>query len=338
MSDEVADHLRSAIISKRLQPGTFIRLHDTAAQLGVSITPVREALLKLSNEGLVRREPHRGYVVLAVTKQDMHDICWLQDTIAAELAATNAHRIAHSHIEELQRINDRLVVALTAGNAKAMASAEASFQEILGRASGRTVLARFLLHAQRYLRAQIEVSGPERMRAVVDSNRRLIVMLRAGDAAAACPSCAEARLLEPGSESVIASAQGRHTSANADPTAVGPPGDAEFVEPQDKTIGIGQLRSDTLSYFERVAEGATMTVIRRGKKVARIVPERRQSRMPDQLPESAPNVRRSMTVPVALDALRTLAGRYLDRVAAGETLAIIQGGQIIGLVVSPEPE
>ncbi len=47
LSDEVAGHLRAAIMSGSLRPGTFIRLDETAAELGVSVTPVREALLKL---------------------------------------------------------------------------------------------------------------------------------------------------------------------------------------------------------------------------------------------------------------------------------------------------
>ena len=62
MSDEVAGHLRAAIMSGTLLPGTFIRLDETAAGLGVSITPVREALRTLRGEGMVLLEPHRGHV------------------------------------------------------------------------------------------------------------------------------------------------------------------------------------------------------------------------------------------------------------------------------------
>lgn len=87
LSDEVAGHLRAAIMSGTLRPGTFIRLDETAAELGVSVTPVREALLKLRGEGMVQLEPHRGHVVLPLTRQDIEDIFWLQATIAKELAA-----------------------------------------------------------------------------------------------------------------------------------------------------------------------------------------------------------------------------------------------------------
>src|SRR6202453_4979716 len=91
LSDEVAGHLRAAIMSGHLRPGTFIRLDETAARLGVSITPVREALLKLRGEGMVKLEPHRGHVVLPLTRQDIEDIFWLTATIARELARSEEH-------------------------------------------------------------------------------------------------------------------------------------------------------------------------------------------------------------------------------------------------------
>src|SRR6201998_4634366 len=93
LSDEVAGHLRAAILSGTLRPGTFIRLDETAAKLGVSATPVREALLKLRGEGMVQLEPHRGHVVLPLSRQDIDDIFWMQATIAQELATSAAQRI-----------------------------------------------------------------------------------------------------------------------------------------------------------------------------------------------------------------------------------------------------
>src|ERR1700736_5606820 len=90
LSDEVAGHLRASIMSGALRPGTFIRLDETAAKLGVSATPVREALLKLRGEGMVQLEPHRGHVVLPLSRQAIAAIFWVQATIARELAASAA--------------------------------------------------------------------------------------------------------------------------------------------------------------------------------------------------------------------------------------------------------
>jgi DNA-binding GntR family transcriptional regulator len=77
LSDEVAAHLRADIMTGTLRPGTFIRLDETAAALGVSITPVREALRTLRGEGMVQLEPHRGHVVVPLTRGDIEDIFWL---------------------------------------------------------------------------------------------------------------------------------------------------------------------------------------------------------------------------------------------------------------------
>src|ERR1700740_1177895 len=104
-SDEAASHLRAAIMSGTLRPGTFIRLDETAAELGVSITPVREALLKLRGEGMVQLETHRGHVVLPLTRQRIQDIFWLPAPIARELAAAATDHITYGEIDALDRIN-----------------------------------------------------------------------------------------------------------------------------------------------------------------------------------------------------------------------------------------
>ena len=96
LSDEVAARLRTGIMTGTLRPGTFIRLDETAAELGVSITPVREALRTLRGEGMVQLEPHRGHVVVPLSRGDIEDIFWLQATIAKELAATAAERITEA--------------------------------------------------------------------------------------------------------------------------------------------------------------------------------------------------------------------------------------------------
>src|ERR1700760_315411 len=117
LSDQVAAHLRAAIMSGNLPPGTFIRLDETAAELGVSITPVREALLKLRGEGMVQLEPHRGHVVLPLTRQDIDDIFWLQATIAREVAIAATVHITDGEIDELDRINHALEATIGSSEA-----------------------------------------------------------------------------------------------------------------------------------------------------------------------------------------------------------------------------
>jgi DNA-binding GntR family transcriptional regulator len=184
LSDEVAGHLRVAIMSGALRPGTFIRLDETAAKLGVSVTPVREALLKLRGEGMVQLEPHRGHVVLPLTRQDIDDIFWLQATIAKELAATAAQHITDTEIDELERITETLAVAVASADPEAIAATEFAFHRAFNQATGRIKLAWFLLHVARYMPLMVYAADHEWGAALVENHRQLIAALRRRDAAA----------------------------------------------------------------------------------------------------------------------------------------------------------
>ena len=183
MSDEVAEHLRAAIMSGTLLPGTFIRLDETAAQLGVSITPVREALRTLRGEGMVQLEPHRGHVVAPLSRRDIEDIFWLQATIAKELAAAAAERISDDEIAALERLNDELATVVETGDAEGIAAAEFAFHRAFNHTTGRIKLAWFLLHVARYMPPLIYAADPQWGVQAVDNHRQLIAALRRRDTA-----------------------------------------------------------------------------------------------------------------------------------------------------------
>ena len=185
LSDEVAAHLRAAIMGGSLRPGTFIRLDETASQLGVSITPVREALRTLRGEGMVVLEPHRGHVVAPLSRRDVEDIFWLQAAIARELAATAAERITDPELDELARCTDALAEAVADANPQAVAAAEFAFHRTFNYAAGRIKLAWFLLHVARYMPPLIYAHDPEWGALAVDNHRQLVAALRRHDTAEA---------------------------------------------------------------------------------------------------------------------------------------------------------
>lgn len=182
LSDEVAAHLRAEIMTGALRPGQFIRLDETAATLGVSITPVREALRTLRGEGMVQLEPHRGHVVVPMTRTDVEDIFWLQATIARELAATTVARITDEQIDDLERLNNELEAAVGRSEPDEISAAEFAFHRAFNHASGRIKLAWFLLHVARYLPALIYSTDPGWGQDAVTSHRMLIKALRRRDA------------------------------------------------------------------------------------------------------------------------------------------------------------
>jgi len=184
LSDDVARHLRDAILTGELKAGTFIRLDDTAAHLDVSITPVREALLTLRGEGLVQLEPRRGYVVLPLSRQDLADIFWLQATIAKELAITASQQFTDDQIEDLEEANEIFADAIVRGDWATLDAAEFALHRLFNRTTGRVKLAWFLVHLARYLRPLIDLSDQSWREAAVESHRRFIDALRRRDTAA----------------------------------------------------------------------------------------------------------------------------------------------------------
>lgn len=164
-----------------LLPGTFIRLDETAAELGVSITPVREALRTLRGEGMVQLEPHRGHVVSAFTRGDIDDIFWLQAVIAGQLARSAAERITDDEIDELERLADSVVEAIEFQGPDEVADAEFAFHRAFNRASGRIKLSWFLLHAAKYLPPHIYTTDAQWGRHTVANRRELIAALRRRD-------------------------------------------------------------------------------------------------------------------------------------------------------------
>lgn len=182
LSDEVAAHLRIGIMSGSLRPGTFIRLDETAAELGVSITPVREALRTLRAEGMVRLEPHRGHVVAPFTRGDIADIFWLQSTISAQLVRTATERITDEELGDLQACVDALADGVERRVADEVIEAEFAFFRTLNHAAGRIKLAWFLLHATRYLPSLMYADDAEWGAHAVRNHRELMAALRRRDA------------------------------------------------------------------------------------------------------------------------------------------------------------
>lgn len=173
-------------MSGEVRPGDYIRLDETAAELGVSVTPVREALLTLRGEGMVELVPHRGYVVSALTPADIVDIFWLQGRIAVELVRRAAPRIGETEIAELRQFNASLAAAVANGRVEEVEVSEFEFHRVINRLAEASKLAWFLNNATRYTPTRLYASDPEWGRAAVHNHDQLIEALNVGDVDAAC--------------------------------------------------------------------------------------------------------------------------------------------------------
>src|SRR5579862_1481938 len=105
LKDEAAAHIRELIVSGQAQPGELLRLAPLAELIGASVTPVREALIILAQDGWVVQEPNRGFRVAAVTRQDIEDAYLVQAFVAGELAARAASIITEEELATLRTLD-----------------------------------------------------------------------------------------------------------------------------------------------------------------------------------------------------------------------------------------
>lgn len=113
-ADAVYEALRQRIASGRCGPGERLPEETLAEQLGVSRTPVREALRRLESEGFVSFETHRGAQVTAWTADDLEDIFALRALLEGHAAARAARRITKEELATLSGLADRMQSLLEA--------------------------------------------------------------------------------------------------------------------------------------------------------------------------------------------------------------------------------
>ncbi len=136
LSEMVARTVREAIMVGELTAPSYLRTEKLAADLDVSPTPVREALMILHAEGAVRWEPRRGYRVAPITARDVSDLFHVQAHIAGELAARAAHALGADEVARLEGIQAELEKAAVAGDAERVDSLNHEVHRTINSASG----------------------------------------------------------------------------------------------------------------------------------------------------------------------------------------------------------
>lgn len=181
LPDTVASYVREMIMSGQLRQGSFLHLERLAAQLKISVTPVREALLALRGEGFVLLEPRKGFTVAPLSRQDVRDTFWVQATLAGELAARTATVISDERLDELGAVQEQLEQASARSAVEEVEAHNFHFHRLINHTAGSRKLAWFLGIAVRYAprRSYRTITGWQR--ASVADHRVILNALRARD-------------------------------------------------------------------------------------------------------------------------------------------------------------
>jgi DNA-binding GntR family transcriptional regulator len=137
--------LRSAIETGRLRPGERLRISSLIELLGMSPTPIREALRLLQAEGLVAHEPHRGMVVRLYVLEEVDELYRLR--LLLEPAATEraAEHAAPAEMKQIQALHRKLKSAVSSPSATDSAQLNAAWHRAIYSACGSPYLIQFIM-------------------------------------------------------------------------------------------------------------------------------------------------------------------------------------------------
>lgn len=140
LSEVIFDTLREAIIAGELRPGERLMEVQLAEKMGVSRTPVREAIRKLELEDLVNMVPRKGAHVAALSVKDVVDALEVRavlDGLATSLAAS---RITPDELKELRHVQEQFVNYIEKGNINGSIKKDIELHDIIYRSSGNEKL------------------------------------------------------------------------------------------------------------------------------------------------------------------------------------------------------
>ena len=157
LAESAADALRERVLAGAFAPGERLIEAAIARQLGISRGPVREALAKLREEGLVRDEPRRGWFVADLTAEDVGEIYEVRSAIESRAARVIATRRDDDAFARLEDLVEELRAAAAADDRGRFAELDFGFHEELTRLSHNSRLHRVFLTQAGVLRTLLRL-------------------------------------------------------------------------------------------------------------------------------------------------------------------------------------
>lgn len=182
LRNDVYTRLRDAVVSGAFAPGEQLKDGDLAAWLGVSRTPVREALLRLAASGLVVAQPGRSTTVAEIDERKVRDA---RDVLAAmhQLAVRQAvPLLGEEDLERMRAANRRFSAAIDAGDGGAALDADEELHAVPILALGNDALAAVVNQFGPVVRRVEQLRFSSSGRVSVETHDRLIALCAAGDA------------------------------------------------------------------------------------------------------------------------------------------------------------
>lgn len=172
----VFESLREAIIEGRLKPNERLMEIQLAEEMGVSRTPVREALRKLELEGFVVMVPRKGAYVAGISMKDIVDVFEVRAALEALAAGLAAERITEEELDQLERYLVQIYELSEGDNINAIVEGDTNFHDVIYRASRNQRLVQIITHLQEQIQRfrTTSLSQPGRTRVALEEHKKIV--------------------------------------------------------------------------------------------------------------------------------------------------------------------
>ena len=189
LRDVVFETLRDAIITQVLKPGERLMEIQLADEMGVSRTPVREAIRMLELEGLVVMVPRKGAYVAGVSMKDIHEVYEVRSALEMLAVTLAAERITEEELDALERqvLRESEEEQADDGDLDSIIYIDSSFHDIIYQAAHNQRLVQFINILQEQLQRfrAASLSKPGRSKTALEEHKKIVEALseRNGDLA-----------------------------------------------------------------------------------------------------------------------------------------------------------
>lgn len=179
LSDVVFQTLRQAILRGELKPGERLLEVQLAEKLGVSRTPIREAIRKLELEGLVLMIPRKGAEVARITEKNLRDVLEVRKALEELAVSLACDRMTPEDIKSLKRAAKTFKSTLDCRDVTRIAAADVGFHDIIYHATGNDRLIQLLLKLREQMyRYRVEyLKRKEAHSVLLEEHDRIVEMI-----------------------------------------------------------------------------------------------------------------------------------------------------------------
>jgi DNA-binding GntR family transcriptional regulator len=180
----VTDYLKERLAKGELKPGEEINLTSVCETLGVSRSPVREAMIQLIKEGFIEAAERRRFRIKKLTPHEIRDLYECGGLLESEIVMTACDKITEDGLDALEGLLKAVEAALDAGDPAAFGEANSAFNNrIWSQCDNRSLLELFDHVRERLYFATKRVDAEDWNRMLLDDHREILRLLRMRDKA-----------------------------------------------------------------------------------------------------------------------------------------------------------